>query len=62
MNITTGTQVIWEQSGVVYKYKIETSNDNTNWTQVVDKTANTNTDQTQTDSFTDTARYVSEFP
>jgi hypothetical protein len=29
--------------GVVYKYKIETSNDNTNWTQVVDKTANTST-------------------
>ena len=32
MNITGGTQVMWEQSGKAYKYKIETSNDNINWT------------------------------
>ena len=46
------------KSGVPYQYKIETSNDNTNWTLKVDKTANTSTDQTQTDFFLDTARYV----
>ena len=28
------------KDGVVYKYKIETSEDNTNWTVKVDKTAN----------------------
>ena len=58
MRITAGTQVMWEQSGKVYKYKIETSNDNTNWTMKVDKTANTSTDQTQTDNFKANARYV----
>ena len=58
MNITGGTQVKWEQNGVSYKYKIETSNDNINWTLKVDKTASTSTDQFQSDPFTDTARYV----
>ncbi|RCW42439.1 glycosyl hydrolase family 28, partial [Paenibacillus prosopidis] len=58
MRITDGTQVKWEQSGKVYKYKIETSNNNTNWTMKVDKTANTSTEQTQTDSFKADARYV----
>ena len=58
MRITDGSQVMWEQSGKVYKYKIETSNDNTNWTMKVDKTANTSTVQTQTDNFKADARYV----
>ena len=58
MNITGGTQVMWEMSGKVYKYKIETSNDNTNWTLQVDKTGNTSTDQVQNDVFYDTARYI----
>ena len=58
MRITAGTQVMWEQSGKVYKYKIETSNDNTNWTMKVDKTANTSTDQTQTDNFTGQCPFV----
>ena len=58
MRIPVGTQVKWEQSGKVYKYKIETSNDNTNWTMKVDKTANTSTDQTQADNFQANARYV----
>jgi hypothetical protein len=57
-NITRGTQVMWEQSGKAYKYKIETSNDNVNWTLQVDKTNNTSTDQIQNDSFYETARYV----
>ena len=57
MNITNGTQVAWEKSGV-YQYKIETSTDNTNWTTVIDKTANTSTDQVQNDYFTGIAHYV----
>lgn len=56
-NITYGTQVVWEKSGV-YKYKIETSADNVNWAVKVDKTANTDASQVQSDYFTDTARYV----
>jgi hypothetical protein len=56
-NITNGTQVAWEKSGV-YQYKIETSTDNTNWTTVIDKTANTSTDQVQNDYFTGIAHYV----
>ena len=57
-DITRGTQVMWEQSGKAYQYKIETSNDNVNWTLQVDKTNNTSTDQIQNDVFYDTARYV----
>jgi len=54
----TGSEEMWEFSGRVYKYKVEVSTDNINWTLVVDKTANTSTAQTQTDNFTATARYV----
>jgi hypothetical protein len=54
----TGSEVMWEKSGVVYKYKVEVSTDNTNWTMAIDKTNNTSTAQTQTDNFTATARYV----
>jgi len=54
----TGTEVMWEFSGRVYKYKIEVSTDNTNWTLVVDRTNNTSTAQTQSHSFSATARYV----
>lgn len=53
----TSTQVNWEATAV-YKYKIEVSTDNTNWTLKVDKTGNTSSAQTQTDNFTATARYV----
>jgi endoglucanase len=53
------TSVMWESSGVVYKYKVEISTNNSTWTKVVDKTANTSTVQTQTDTFTAvSARYV----
>lgn len=53
----TGAEVMWEFSRV-YKYKIEVSTDNTNWTLVVDRTNNTSNAQTQTHSFSATARYV----
>ncbi len=49
---------MWEKIGEVYKYRIEISEDNTNWTVKVDKTSNNRTDQVQTDYFTGTARYV----
>ncbi len=53
------TSVTWEFTGKVYRYKIEVSTDNANWILVSDKTTNTNTDQTQTDTFNPvSARYV----
>ncbi|RCW47517.1 discoidin domain-containing protein [Paenibacillus prosopidis] len=58
MNITGGTQVMWELNNTAYKYKIETSVDNVNWTLKVDKTNNTDTNQVQNDVFQGTARYV----
>jgi hypothetical protein len=54
----TSTEVMWEKSGQIYKYKVEVSTDDTTWTLKVDKTNNTSTAQTQTDPFTATARYV----
>ena len=50
----TGSEVTWESSGKVYKYKIEVSSDGTTWpaTPIVDKTGNTSTSQIQTDTFT----------
>jgi hypothetical protein len=53
----TGSEVMWEFARN-YKYKVEVSTDNTNWTLKVDKTATTNASQTQNDPFTATARYV----
>jgi cytochrome c peroxidase len=52
------TEVMWETAAKIYKYKVETSTDNVNWTLKVDKTNNTNSNQTQRDNFTGTARYV----
>jgi xylan 1,4-beta-xylosidase len=55
----TGTQVTWENAGLAYKYRIETSANNTTWSTAVDKTANTSTSQTQADNFTASGvRYV----
>lgn len=54
----TGSEVTWEKSATNYQYKVEVSTDNTNWTLAADKTANTSTDQTQSDSFSAAARYV----
>jgi Glycoside hydrolase family 2 C-terminal domain 5/F5/8 type C domain/Domain of unknown function (DUF4982) len=52
------SEVMWEFSGRVYRYRVEVSSNGTTWTTVVDKTANTSTAQTQTDPFSATARYV----
>lgn len=53
----TGTEVLFEKS-VVYKYRIETSTDNVNWTLRIDKSNNASSTQTQTDNFLGLARYV----
>ena len=53
-----GTEVIWEKTGA-YKYKVEVSNDNASWTQVVNQTGNSASKQTFADHFTQTTgRYV----
>ncbi len=54
----TGSEVMWEFNGRVYQYRVDVSTNNTSWTTVVDKTANTSTAQVQDDSFSATARYV----
>jgi len=56
----TSSQVMWQTNGVVYKYRVEVSNtgNNNSWTTVVDKTNNTSTAQTQTDTFSANGRYV----
>ncbi len=54
----TGCEVVWEFARA-YKYRIEVSSDNVNWTTAVNKTSNTDTSQTQTSSFTaNSQRYV----
>ncbi|THF83238.1 discoidin domain-containing protein [Cohnella fermenti] len=57
MNITGGTQITWGSSGP-YPYRIETSNDNVNWTLKDDQTLNMSAEPIQSDFFLDTARYV----
>ncbi|WP_010249822.1 carbohydrate-binding protein [Acetivibrio cellulolyticus] len=54
----SGSEVVWQFDKVLYKYKIEVSSDKLTWLTVVDKTDNTAKTQTQSDSFTATARYV----
>ncbi|MCR4430911.1 MAG: S-layer homology domain-containing protein [Tepidanaerobacteraceae bacterium] len=46
-----GSQVIWESDSVAYKYKIESSDDYSNWTTLVDNTNNTTAQQVQNDVF-----------
>lgn len=53
-----GSAIRWMNAGVAYQYKIETSIDNSTWTPVVDKTTGTSTLQTQTDTYSSTARYL----
>ncbi len=55
----TGSEIEWEFPAKVYKYRIDVSKDNANWSPAVDKTGNTNDSQLQRDSFTMNARYVS---
>jgi hypothetical protein len=57
----SGCEIAFEitgRNGDCYDFTIQTSDDNWNWTNKVNLTYNTNTAQTQTYSFSDTARYV----
>jgi predicted alpha-1,2-mannosidase len=54
----TGDEVVWQFNGAVYDYTVAVSQDNTNWTEVVNETANTSTAQDQAAVFTAIGRYV----
>jgi hypothetical protein len=55
----TGSEVMWEFDNRVYRYKIEVSEDKTNWKLVVDKTNNARRLQIQRDSFSaEAVRYL----
>ena len=54
----TGDEVIWQRNGVVYDYTVAVSQDNINWTTVVNKTANPSPAQVQADEFMAPGRYV----
>ncbi len=58
VKITGGTQVMWQNGGVPYRYTIATSLDNTNWIVRLWKDNSNNTSQVQNDYFIDTTRYV----
>jgi DNA-directed RNA polymerase subunit RPC12/RpoP len=53
----TNTQVIWEL-GSIYQYAIKVSSNHTNWTTVVDKTANFTPAKESSDNFSASGRYV----
>ena len=57
MTAITNAQIIWERSAL-YRYVIEVSSNQTNWTVVVDKTTNSVPIQTSSDDFSATGRYV----
>ncbi len=54
----TKSQVVWLNTGIAYKYKIETSIDNLSWNLSVNRAQNTDNQATLTDNFNATARYV----
>jgi DNA-directed RNA polymerase subunit RPC12/RpoP len=53
----TNTRVTWELVSI-YQYQIEVSLDNSNWTTVVDKTANLTPARKNSDDFSANGRYV----
>jgi hypothetical protein len=53
-----GTKVIWNGNNDTHLYKIEVSNDDTNWTTVIDRTASNPNAKTNNDFFNANARYV----
>lgn len=55
----SSSYIKWEQTGKVYKYKIEGSIDGNQWQTIVDRTGNTSPQQIMEDSFTaSNVRYV----
>lgn len=53
----TGCNLVWEKSDAIYKYRVEVSADQKNWTQVVDR-ANNDTESSASHKFDAMARYV----
>lgn len=53
-----GTKVIWDSNSRNYLYKIEVSEDDSNWTTVADRTGSNSSSKTHNDIFNATARYV----
>lgn len=53
-----GSRITFENSGKLWKYYIEGSEDGIEWTTLVDRTAQEDTAQTQAHSFTSMARYI----
>ncbi|MGC8744309.1 MAG: discoidin domain-containing protein [Verrucomicrobiia bacterium] len=52
------SEIQWERrDGTIYFYKIESSNDGKNFSTVVDKSSNADSNQIQTDTFSTSARY-----
>lgn len=54
----TGTRIVWESAATNYRYRIEGSTDNTNWTTLANLTTTTGTGQVQVSVFRTQARYV----
>ncbi|MDX5566110.1 alpha-L-fucosidase [Streptomyces sp. ID05-04B] len=54
----TGARIAWELDATNYRYRIEGSTDNTNWTMLADRTGTTSTSQVQVAVFSASARYV----
>ncbi|MCD9025851.1 discoidin domain-containing protein [Cohnella silvisoli] len=54
----SGSELEFLDNTRIWKYKVEVSSDNTNWTMVMDQTANTSSEQTQTHHYSAAARYV----
>ena len=54
----TGSQVVWEYGGKVYRYIIEVSTDRVNWLMVVDRRQSNSKSQSQGNYIFNTARFV----
>ncbi|WP_405577736.1 alpha-L-fucosidase [Streptomyces sp. NBC_01092] len=54
----TGTRIAWESPATNYRYRMECSTDNADWTTLADLTATTGTGQVQVSVFRAQARYV----
>jgi DNA-directed RNA polymerase subunit RPC12/RpoP len=55
--VITNTQILWEKTSL-YQYVIEVSSDNTNWTMVADRTANSTFTGENSDVFSASGRYM----
>ncbi|MDX3452618.1 RICIN domain-containing protein [Streptomyces sp. ME02-8801-2C] len=54
----TGARIAWELDATNYRYRIEGSTDNSNWSMLADRTGTTSTSQVQVAMFSASARYI----